>query len=188
MITIVSGLPRSGTSLMMQILASSGYDILTDGIRTPDENNPNGYYEYEKVKSLKTDNSWMAEADGKVVKIIAQLLPFIPVQFQYEIYFMERNLDEIISSQSKMLQRLNKNHIHADNQSLKTVFQKQSDSIKSELAAMENVRTIMVSFNNLVNCVDSELESLIQFSENRLEKERILKIIMPELYRERIQN
>ena len=74
MITIVSGLPRSGTSLMMQILEANGFDILTDNIRQPDENNLKGYYEYEKVKSLIKDNSWLNKAEGKTVKVIAQLL------------------------------------------------------------------------------------------------------------------
>jgi len=101
LITVVSGLPRSGTSLMMQILEANGFEILTDSIRTADESNLRGYYEYEKVKSLMKDNTWLAEAEGKTVKVIAQLLPYLHSSFEYKIIFMQRKIAEILSSQSK---------------------------------------------------------------------------------------
>jgi hypothetical protein len=187
MITIVSGLPRSGTSLMMQILASCGYIILTDGIRTADDNNLNGYYEYAKVKGLKTDSTWFAEAEGKAVKIIAQLLPYIPDGYNYQIYFMERNINEVINSQNKMLDRLEKSKSLIDNDSLKAVFVKQVDSVKRLLEGKINVKMINVSYNNLVKCDSAELESLIVFSGYRLEKKKILDTVNPKLYRERIR-
>ena len=89
-ITIVSGLPRSGTSMMMQILDAAGMDMLTDKKRKPDNNNPQGYYEFEPVKRLMIDKSWLPEASGKTVKIIAQLLPFLPVSYNYKIIFMRK--------------------------------------------------------------------------------------------------
>lgn len=185
MITIVSGLPRSGTSLMMQILAANGYDILTDGKRTADENNINGYYEYEKVKALKSDNLWLSEAEGKAVKIIAQLLPYLPSDFMYEIIYMERNIEEVINSQNKMLARLNKNVKTPEIKAIKDVFQKQNEQIKKNISLKSNVRFLCVSFNELLNCTDEQIISLIQFTNNRLEKEKILKSIEQNLYRER---
>src|SRR5205807_2541464 len=102
-ITIVSGMPRSGTSMMMQMLAAGGLEILTDNIRTKDENNPKGYLEYQKVKNLANDNSWMREGENKVIKVIAQLLQYLPSDYQYKVVFMERDMEEIIQSQQIML-------------------------------------------------------------------------------------
>jgi hypothetical protein len=184
MITVVSGLPRSGTSFMMQIFASSGYEILTDGKRAADDNNLNGYYEYEKVKSLKTDSSWMGEADGKVVKIIAQLLPYLPDGFEYEIYFIERNIDEVIKSQNKMLGRLNKN-VNDDKNVLKDVFIKQTEQIKKQLSARQNINYTCISYNNLIESHDEEIRLLQRFSHDRLEKDIILKTVNRDLYREK---
>jgi hypothetical protein len=110
-ITIVTGLPRSGTSLMMQMLAAGGLVPLTDETRQADESNPRGYLEYRPVMSIARDASWMAEARGKVVKIVAPLLVFLPEQdadgrpFHYRIVFMNRDWREIHASQSRMIQR-----------------------------------------------------------------------------------
>ncbi|MBM3861905.1 MAG: tetratricopeptide repeat protein, partial [Verrucomicrobia bacterium] len=104
-VTIVSGLPRSGTSVMMQMLRAGGLPVLTDGARAADENNPRGYFEFEKAKQLATDNSWLTSAKGKVVKIVTQLLRALPSsnECRYRVIFMQRNLDEVIASQQKML-------------------------------------------------------------------------------------
>ncbi len=105
MIIIVSGLPRSGTSLMMQMLEAAGLSILSDNERRADDDNPRGYYELEKVKALNRDNSWIDEAEGKVVKAISLLLYDLPADRQYKIVFMTRRMEEILASQSAMLQR-----------------------------------------------------------------------------------
>mgnify|MGYP001577310805 CR=1 FL=1 len=97
-ITVVSGLPRSGTSLMMQILEAGGLPVLCDGVRTPDANNPRGYYEYEKVKGMGRDASWIGEAEGKVVKVVSLLLYHLPPDHRYRVIFMTRRMDEILSS------------------------------------------------------------------------------------------
>ena len=95
MITIVSGLPRSGTSMMMKMLEAGGMEILKDEIRKADEDNPAGYYEFEKVKELKKDVSWLENAKGKSVKIISSLLEHLPEKYTYKIIFMHRNMDSI---------------------------------------------------------------------------------------------
>lgn len=102
-ITVVSGLPRSGTSMIMQMLDAGGKEILTDNVRTSDNNNPKGYLEFEKVKSIARDNSWMNEASEKVVKIVAPLLPHLPDGYNYKIIFMQRDMDEVLRSQQVML-------------------------------------------------------------------------------------
>jgi len=104
-ITIVSGLPRSGTSMMMKMLEAGGMEILKDEIRKADEDNPAGYYEFEKVKELKKDVSWLENAKGKSVKIISSLLEHLPEKYTYKIIFMHRNMEEILNSQRQMLFR-----------------------------------------------------------------------------------
>ena len=104
-ITIVSGLPRSGTSMMMSMLQAGGRDLLVDGVRTADEDNPKGYFEFERVKQVATDRAWLPEAEGKVVKIITRLLFDLPTDRPYKVVFMRRRLEEVLASQAKMLDR-----------------------------------------------------------------------------------
>ena len=104
-LTIVSGLPRSGTSMAMQMLVAGGLSPYTDALREADESNPKGYYEHEKIKATATDASWIEEADGLTAKVVAPLLPHLPAGPTYRIVFMERNLDELIDSQKAMLAR-----------------------------------------------------------------------------------
>src|SRR6516162_7002633 len=105
-IVIVSGLPRSGTSLMMQMLAGGGVEVVTDHLRTADTDNPRGYYEFEKVKQVKRDASWLPEIRGKAVKMVSQLLLDLPPTERYCVVFMERDFPEMLNSQERMLARL----------------------------------------------------------------------------------
>jgi len=104
-ITIVSGLPRSGTSMMMNMLEKGGMEALTDNIRKADEDNPKGYFEFEKVKKIKEDSSWLEKTRGKVFKMVSMLLYELPLTYKYRIIFMKRDMDEMLSSQRKMLER-----------------------------------------------------------------------------------
>src|ERR1700690_2105232 len=105
MITIVSGLPRSGTSLMMQMLAAGGMDVLADGERKADTDNPKGYLEWERIKRLPKEPGLIAEAEGKVVKVISQLILSLPDGHEYRIVFMQRPMPEVLKSQEEMLKR-----------------------------------------------------------------------------------
>ncbi|MEE8292673.1 MAG: phosphodiesterase, partial [Candidatus Tectomicrobia bacterium] len=104
-ITLVSGLPRSGTSMMMHMLVAGGMDVVVDNTRQADEDNPQGYYEFEPVKQLKEDASWLDHAPGKAVKVISGLLYDLPPDKQYKIIFMQRRMQEVLDSQRTMLQR-----------------------------------------------------------------------------------
>ncbi len=105
MITIVSGLPRSGTSLMMQMLAAGGMPILSDGQRQPDADNPRGYYEWERIKLMPRQPGCIDEAEGKALKVISQLLFALPAGREYRIIFMQRPLAEVVASQAEMIRR-----------------------------------------------------------------------------------
>ena len=106
-ILIVSGLPRSGTSMMMQMLVSGGVEAFTDGIRQQDANNPKGYYEHEAIKKLAKDKRILKEINKEVVKVVAPLLQFLPLRYRYKIIFMERDIEEVLNSQKRMIHRLN---------------------------------------------------------------------------------
>ena len=102
-IVVVSGLPRSGTSMMMKMLEAGGLTPLTDGQREADEDNLGGYYEFEQVKKMAQDSGWLEEARGKVVKVISRLLYDLPKTYHYRVIFMQRHLDEVLASQQQML-------------------------------------------------------------------------------------
>jgi len=106
-IVVVSGLPRSGTSMMMRMLEKGGMPILSDGVRTADESNPRGYYEFTPVKGLdkSPDVGWLAGARGRAVKVVSSLLEHLPARHNYRVIFMRRDLDEVIASQNAMLAR-----------------------------------------------------------------------------------
>ncbi len=105
LITVVSGLPRSGTSMMMKMLEAGGLPIYQDGRRVADADNPKGYYEAERVKGLAKDASWLPEASGQAIKIISSLLPYLPPELSYKVIFMRRRMAEILTSQRTMLER-----------------------------------------------------------------------------------
>ena len=107
-ITIVSGLPRSGTSVTMQMLVAGGIPPLTDDIRTPDEDNPRGYFEFERAKKIKTDKAWLPDGQGRVVKMVHILLLDLPMDRRYDIVFMRREPHEVVKSQGVMLARSGK--------------------------------------------------------------------------------
>ena len=104
-LVVVTGLPRAGTSMLMQMLASGGIPVLTDDVRIADEDNPRGYYEFEPVKKLMSDSRWLRDAKGKAVKIVAPLVPSIPRGIPLRLIVIERDLDEILASQEKMIER-----------------------------------------------------------------------------------
>jgi tetratricopeptide (TPR) repeat protein len=106
LITVVAGLPRSGTSMMMQMLAAAGLPAYTDEKRLPDQDNPRGYFEHEQATRLRQDASWVPQARGKAVKIVAHLLPFLPAGEEYRLIFMHRDMREVVASQKAMLDRL----------------------------------------------------------------------------------
>src|SRR6516164_7262799 len=124
MITIVSGLPRSGTSLMMQMLVAGGMVPLSDGERAADTDNPRGYLEWERIKTLPKDPACIAEAEGKVVKVISQLLLSLPTGHDYRVIFMQRPLREVLKSQDEMLRRRGSNQQGADVSMIGAAFQR----------------------------------------------------------------
>lgn len=183
MITIVSGLPRSGTSLMMQILKAGGIQILTDNIRSADVDNPRGYFEYEKVKNLQNDNSWLQEAEGKALKVIAQLTPYLPIDFNYSVILMKRNIDEILLSQGKMVENLGGRKATVGSEVLKKVFEVQLKKCEEYINANKNFKKYEADFNKLVSGNIEIIKNLNSHLDLKLKLENITGVIDKSLYR-----
>jgi hypothetical protein len=184
-ITIVSGLPRSGTSMMMKMLKSGGMKVVSDNIRTADEDNPNGYYEFEKVKRIKEDTSWLEETHGKVFKMVSMLLFDLPPRYLYKIIFMNRDLQEIVVSQKKMLTRQGKQPA-TDNAKMSELYEKHLLQVEKWHSTMKNIQVMHVSFRNLIRQPFDEVKRLNQFLGKELYTDKMVQVIDPSLYRNRI--
>lgn len=184
MITVATGLPRSGTSMLMQILESGGMEIFTDSIRKADINNSKGYYEYEKVKKLQQDNSWLDQAEGKAIKVIVPLLKYLPMNFRYQMVFIERNLDEVLRSQTEMLTRLNKPD-NADESQLRNAFQSQITFAKKSLHNQHNVDVLYVNYNEIIKNPAKHLKTIHEFIEPSLDYEKMVQCVDSKMYRQR---
>ncbi len=184
-ITVVSGLPRSGTSLMMKMLEVGGIPPLIDNVRTADEDNPKGYYEFERVKQLpKGDTEWLGDANGKVVKIISALLPHLPDSHSFKIIFMERNITEVLLSQKKMLVRRQEDPDKIDDEKLATLFKKHLQETQNWLNEHKHhISCLQVNYNRLLDGDKSILLSINKFLGGKLDTNAMSKVIDPSLYR-----
>jgi hypothetical protein len=184
-IIIVSGLPRSGTSMMMKMLAEGGLQLVTDEVRGADEDNPNGYFELEIVKSLpKGDFTWLRQADGKVVKVISSLLEYLPSEHSYKIIFMERELKEILASQKKMLLHRHE-HSKVDDSEMELQFRNHLAAIKAWLVRQVNIEVFYMNFNSLIADPDTTCIQISDFIGLPLDLNRMLSVPSEKLYRNR---
>lgn len=184
-ITVVSGLPRSGTSLMMQLLTAAGREALTDGRRGADADNPLGYYEYEQVLDLAKDTTWIPQARGKVVKIVAQLLPYLPRNEHYHVIFMERNLSEVIASQRAMLERQGRQGAELDERKLAETYVAQLARLQKQLVARPELRVFPVNYNDLLADTGGILPRLAEFLGGTFDLSKAVAAIRPELRRQK---
>lgn len=186
-ITIVSGLPRSGTSMMMSALKAGGMPLMTDEVREADPNNPKGYYEFERVKKLsKGDDAWLDSASGKAVKVISALLEYLPPDYQYQVIFMERNIHEILASQRRMLVRTGKEQQHpVADETIQQSYQNHLSEVKSWLADKDWIDTLYVSYNQILQQPLEEFNRVAKFLEDRVNPRAMAKVVEPSLYREK---
>jgi len=185
-IIIVSGLPRSGTSMMMKMLASTGFPILTDNLRSADDDNPEGYFEFERVKNLKDgDLSWLPEARGKVVKVISYLLANLPSDFSYKIIFMQRKLEEILASQKQMLIRRGETTEKISDEDMALLFEKHLSQIQSWLSKQPNMEVLYVNYNQVLESPTHEAEQIADFLSENLNIQAMTCIVDQNLYHQR---
>ena len=184
-ITIVSGLPRSGTSMMMRMLEAGGMRILKDEIRKADEDNSAGYYEFEKVKELKKDPSWLENAKGKAVKIISSLLEHLPERYIYKIIFIHRNMEEILDSQRQMLIRRGEATNEVSDEKVGKMFLKHLKKIEERLNKQSNMDVLTVHYNEILKEPAKHGEIINRFLGNTLNTKNMTDVIDQTLYRQR---
>lgn len=180
-VVVVSGLPRSGTSLMMQMLDKGGIDALVDGKREADDSNPKGYYEYEPVMALHRDNSWMEKAQNKSIKIVAPLLKHINPEFRYKVIFMKRNLSEVVKSQQKMIGK----STDILPVSLFNSYQEQLNHIEVWKEREPGVELIYVDYKEVLNNHEEISKKIEAFIGQELDKDGMAQCIDKSLYRNR---
>lgn len=186
-ITVVSGLPRSGTSMLMNMLLGGGVPLLMDGIRSADHSNSRGYFEYEPVKELDKngDLSWLPRARGKAVKIISFLLTWLPETYDYRVIFVQRDLDEIIASQNQMLARREETGDTAGDSRTREVYVDHLKQAARLLASRRCFRTLSVSYCDAVEDPKRQARRISEFLDRPLDVDRMVAIVDPQLYRNR---
>jgi hypothetical protein len=184
-IIVVSGLPRSGTSMMMKMLVEGGIDAVIDNIRTADEDNPKCYFELEKVKQLDKDNSWMGECQGKVIKIISMLLKPLPTAYNYKIIFMRRKMEEILASQRQMLIRRGQPTNTVADDKMAEMFNKHLKDIENLIATRPNMECLYVSYNEVLENPLVNIEKINDFMGGNLNRQSMLEVVDKTLHRQR---
>ena len=187
MITIVSGLPRSGTSLMMQMLDAGGLPVLSDGKREADTDNPKGYLEWERVKQLPKDPSLIAEAEGKVVKVISQLILSLPSGHEYRVILMQRPLPEVLKSQDEMLRRRGNADSTTDTSVIEEAFQGHLIEVNKWLAGKANVQVARVHYHRVLREPKAVAGEIAAFLRVPLDIEAMVRQVDRNLYRNRMK-
>jgi thioredoxin len=183
-ITVVSGLPRSGTSLMMRMLNVGGIPALCDDSRTPDADNPNGYYEFQDVKSIEAYDHWIDRAPGHAVKMVYSLLKHLPGDREYRVIFMRRHTDEILKSQRAMLER-NGITVEIPDDQLKAAFERELRQFYAWLPSQTHLKLINVSYNELLSRPDSTISHINSHLNFSLNTDAMTQVIDSNLYRNR---
>jgi hypothetical protein len=184
-VIVVSGLPRSGTSLAMQMIHAGGVEAVTDGQRTSDEDNPRGYFEFERVKQLRNDRAWLDDAEGKVVKVIHLLLMELPDDRPYRVVFMQRDIGEVIRSQATMLSRSGRLGGQLPPDRLKAVYGQQLATVDAWLAARTNFHVLRVPYSQLVSDPARHATAVNEFLGGGLDESRMCAAVDPSLHRNR---
>lgn len=182
---VVSGLPRSGTSMMMRMLSAGGVVVQTDERRFADEDNPLGYFEDERVKDLARDATWLTETRGKAVKVVSSLLKHLPSLHRYKVVFMRRDIDEVLASQNRMLARRGKQVLAEEDARLRALFVKHLDAVAAELAARSDLEVLYVEYRAAISDPGTEAARLNAFLGGGLNERAMSAAVDPTLYRQR---
>jgi len=173
--------------MMMRMLEAGGMPVLTDRIRTADEDNPQGYYEFERVKQIEQDQGWLEDAKGKAVKMIAALLKHMPGDYQYKVVFMRRNIQEILASQRQMLLRRGEPTDTVSDERMAALFAQHLQRVEAWLSAQPNVEVLYVDYNQMLRQPAMHAAEVNRFLGHKLDLERMAAVVEPDLYRQRQQ-
>lgn len=185
-VVVVSGLPRSGTSMVMKMLAAGGMQILTDHERRADEDNPEGYYEHARVKNLGADpdKSWLREARGKAIKVISHLIKDLPADNYYRIILVRRDLQEVLASQNIMLTRRMQPNPIADAEALE-LYRKHLHSTVLYAQGRTNMELLQVNYHEVVRDSMACAQQINHFVDHKLDATSMAAVVNERLYRNR---
>lgn len=183
-ITIVSGLPRSGTSMVMRMLTAGGLPALCDQVRAADEDNPLGYFEYEPVKELRVRADWLPQAEGKCVKVVSHFLEYLPDSHRYAVIFIERDIDEVLMSQARMLTRRGFGP-SAPDPALRATFNRHLDQVHRQLADSARFRHLRLSYREVVANPGAAAQAVERFLTLGLDVEAMAAVVDASLHRNR---
>lgn len=181
---VVSGLPRSGTSMMMRMLEAGGVPPLTDGRRAADTDNPRGYYELEAVKGSARSTAWLDGAGGKAVKVVSPLLAELPGDRSYQVIFMRRPLDEVLASQAAMLERRGEPQATPDSV-MREQLAAHLETVEQLLRERADMRALFVSYSRTVANPDATCRRVADFLDRAVDVDAMRGVIEPALYRNR---
>ena len=186
-IVVVSGLPRSGTSMAMRMLEAGGMPVLTDAARPADEDNPLGYFEHARVLTLDKggDTAWLAGARGKALKIVSALLPHLPETFQYKVIFMQRDLREVLASQDRMLARRGERGAGAADDRMIDLYEAHLRKIANLLRRRRCFQTLEVRYGDVIADPDGQAHRMNAFLGGRLDPGAMAAAVSSKLYRHR---
>ena len=185
-VVLVSGLPRSGTSMAMKMLAAGGLETIVDNVRTADEDNPKGYFEDERVKDLAEmdDRTWIRAARGKVIKVVSSLLQYLPQDNFYKVVFMRRNLQEVLASQAKMLSRRGEESTAPDEDMLR-MYEGHLEKVEFQLRFRDWFDVLYLDFADVVADPEKAARAMNDFLGGGLDVEKMAVEVDPNLYRNR---
>jgi len=186
-VIVVSGLPRSGTSMTMQMLVAAGIPAVTDGARVPGEDNPRGYFEDERVKRLHKedqDRAWLSEARGKVVKVISFLLKDLPSSNRYKVIFLKRALPEVLASQRKMMERRGEVDETSD-ETMFALWTKHLSKVERMLLTSDHFEVLEIAYSDVIENPRAQAERIRDFVGLPLDVEKMVAAVDEGLYRNR---
>jgi hypothetical protein len=172
--------------MLMKMLEAGGIPPLTDKIRTADDDNPQGYYEFERVKAMdKGDTAWVADAQGKAVKVISALLKYLPAEYSYQIVYIRRNMPEILASQRKMLIRRGEDPDKMDDEQMAALFDKHVAQVEQWLNEQPNMSVLYVHYSDILSNPEPQANRINDFLGGQLDTVQMATVVDPDLYRNR---
>jgi hypothetical protein len=176
--------------MAMKMLAAGGMPILTDGIRTADESNPKGYYELEAVKDLhkQGDTRWLSDARGKAVKIVSFLLTWLPEAHDYKVIFMQRDLREVIASETTMLRKRGDQAGAASEQQTLEVYRQHLEKVQRFLSNRRCFTTMRLNYRDVLDRPEDAATQIREFVGLPLDVNEMARVADPALYRNRAES
>lgn len=184
-VVVVSGLPRSGTSMVMRMLEAGGIVPLSDGVRSADDDNPLGYYEFERVKNLPGDAAWLEQAEGKAVKVVSALLEQLPRDRRYKVLFLERDLGEVLASQRRMLRRRGRDADAAADGRLASLFVRHLATVRERLAERPEMTVEFVRYDQVIADPGAAARRFAVFLARAFDEAAAARAVDRSLYRQR---